>query len=53
MLPPVEMSEKTEALYNAPFAFLMHNRFGAGVADEDAVFTYANKVRTVLEAHGC
>ena len=34
----------TRVMYEAPFALLMHNRFEEGVSDEQAVFTFANKV---------
>jgi hypothetical protein len=32
-------------MFEAPYAFLMHDRFADKVNDEDAVFTYANQVR--------
>jgi hypothetical protein len=39
------MEAIADIIYAAPIAIIAHNRFSKGVADEDAVFTFANKVR--------
>lgn len=41
----VDIESIADIMYEAPFALLAHNRFAQGVADEDSVFTYANKAR--------
>lgn len=39
----VEIDKVADAIYEAPFVVMAHNRFSEGVKDEDAVFTYGNK----------
>jgi hypothetical protein len=43
----VEVQSIADKMFEAPFMLLAHDRCSEGVADEDAVFTYANQVRDV------
>lgn len=44
----VEIEKVADALYEAPFAIMAHNRFREDVKDEESVFTYGNKVCVLL-----
>ena len=53
MVVDVDVTELAQTLYDAPYALLMHNRFQEGVSDEEAVYTYVNKVRTMQQRPAC
>jgi hypothetical protein len=46
------MEAIADIIYEAPIAILAHNRFSEGVEDNEAVFTFANKVRRMGSLRG-